>query len=1428
MTTNLGALTIEALKRLNPSGEKSFERLMARLLGNIAGRPFRLCRSGRQLGADALTDIPIAVEFKRYETGTLDLTELRGKIDDVSAHHQDLEVWVLVTTTTVGAGVSDLEDSAHRRGIATLFLDADSFHPPLPADIHPLAALCATDPDGVCQVLVDPDWLDPRREGARPSIDRVRAELEALRGLTELKAFEETLRRHLRELPTWRMLVEKQNQRLKRRILEEPYPAFGTGYDHTRAVRRTLETALDQWSDTAVASETPTPVVILGEQLDGKTWCTFHWLVGHLDGFDVPVFLVASPDGDRDTPLLETLIKQAEEALGPLARHARAIIQRHRALSQTARPWCLLVLDGLNEYQLGPRRYLQHVAWALARSDVDHRPSAILCTARTPFREASRAQFDELVRGPISTLTLGPFDDPELEAALPRYEISRERFQSLPADAQQLLRHPRYLRLIGKAQHLDRYVITADVLYWLNVQDKIRSGKPGLPVDWDEQADQGVLRDLAGKSLATRRLRVEDVRESIGKFTSSVERALANLKSAGVLVQETGKFKVHPERLRVGLALLILDRLEEALGNGKDLERTLADVIDPLRETDFFVAAIRSAAVFALLAVPVVDMGIIDILVTAWLSSRNLGQGAGEEIRELAPLLLDTLLRTAPRNWSKAPGNERLRVVSILVFVERLKSNDARLTREVPRWLRLVPREGGWHLQEKPDAEERVREYVADPHLREFGLTIYGDSGLLRLQNLALYLESLSPGLLAPDDFLALQATQGVDFGLTDAGAHWVFRRSLETTPLSWFEERARASSNADDPRRKAVYRLLALADRADLESMREELAPQPSQEDQDLWARWNLDAAEYERRRMLPFEQDENPLVFLRQADSLALDPSLPRPGDERLASIREAYANELAGADLQLDGQQTGEGLLYEGTISAMAAWAPDAAASVAARQAEALPDRLAASQHWWAHLLYRHAVLLHGAIRGRLLPAVQQAYPGAANHSAGRVLLSLLPGMSEEETVDVIVGHHLENEWNRLYALAAELATGETARIVVSQLKHESDPIRRRRLFFLIAGSSHLDVPEVDDQLFLGALMEGDRDLRGAAVAAAGVHRVSGIPETALLRILEDPDLGSTLAPRWAAKLLARSGVAVDRLPAYWRAVAAELHPELRPGLLDDIENALSAPGWAGTLEAHAPVVLAHHQPSDPQGGRLSIAPSDDHVTLHMIREESTIGGPMDEVDASAMQQMFDSEARVAKRNRLSREAAEARDRAAAEHRSAWEWEILPQALVEELEPHRLEAWARKLQEHEEQDPGQYQGLVLPIFRRALREGLAIVGNQWPLLFPFDRPGHSLPVRFVESGVDLPLLELSVPSAHDLTAVGLLRRLVLACRTDRELQQVALSARLRDPARLTKVAVELLGDSSAETRACLHRPKLASDSDPIRTPVPIESGQ
>ena len=24
------------------------------------------------------------------------------------------------------------------------------------------------------------------------------------------------------------------------------------------------------------------------------------------------------------------------------------------------------------------------------------------------------------------------------------------------------------------------------------------------------------------------------------------------------------------------------------------------------------------------------------------------------------------------------------------------------------------------------------------------------------------------------------------------------------------------------------------------------------------------------------------------------------------------------------------------------------------------------------------------------------------------------------------------------------------------------------------------------------------------------------------------------------------------------------------------------------------------------------------------------------------------------------------------------------------------------------------------------------------------------------------------------------------------------------------------------------CLHRPKLASDSDPIRTPVPIESGQ
>lgn len=66
---------------LRPSGEKSLEALVARLLMGLSGTRLRLCQAGKQGAADALADIPFAVETKRHKT-EVSTRELLGGLAD--------------------------------------------------------------------------------------------------------------------------------------------------------------------------------------------------------------------------------------------------------------------------------------------------------------------------------------------------------------------------------------------------------------------------------------------------------------------------------------------------------------------------------------------------------------------------------------------------------------------------------------------------------------------------------------------------------------------------------------------------------------------------------------------------------------------------------------------------------------------------------------------------------------------------------------------------------------------------------------------------------------------------------------------------------------------------------------------------------------------------------------------------------------------------------------------------------------------------------------------------------------------------------------------------------------------------------------------------------------------------------------------------
>jgi hypothetical protein len=99
----LGQVTLQALKCLKQSGENSFEELMSTLISRLIGVPIRLCKSGYQAGADALAEIPLAIEDKRYRTGGLDLRELEGELTAAARTYPDLQLWVIVTTVQLSS-----------------------------------------------------------------------------------------------------------------------------------------------------------------------------------------------------------------------------------------------------------------------------------------------------------------------------------------------------------------------------------------------------------------------------------------------------------------------------------------------------------------------------------------------------------------------------------------------------------------------------------------------------------------------------------------------------------------------------------------------------------------------------------------------------------------------------------------------------------------------------------------------------------------------------------------------------------------------------------------------------------------------------------------------------------------------------------------------------------------------------------------------------------------------------------------------------------------------------------------------------------------------------------------------------------------------------------------------------------------------------
>ena len=1071
-------------------------------------------------------------------------------------------------------------------------------------------------------------------------------------------------------------------------------------------------------------------------------------------------------------------------------------------------PWCVLVLEGLNEYKFHPANCFQHLAWGLAHTDPDRRACACLCSIRRQSWEEIATRVEGLAGGHLRPLRVQPYDDPELQRALALESLTRDWFDGRPAAVQELLRRPRFLRLASQhSARIDNYTaLSEEVLYWLDATDKIRRTQPGAPADWGEDAYQGLLQDLARRYLERQVLRRANIYESLRQVTDEAGTALNELISEGVLRHEGDRYEIRADGLGVGMGLFILHRLEDAAAGGRPLGEELHDLLAPLQDTDQAAAYLRAAAVFALL-VPAGHYApaIIDTLVTAWLGSRNLSREDVQRIRDFSPLLLEPLLRLAPETWSFARGNAQLQEASTLMSIAALADRRDLLKAHLRRWLRTVPTRGSWFIEHDDGSEARIAAQLAEPDMARFSLVARGDSGVLRLHNLALYLETRGPGLLEPEDCLALIASQHVAIAPAGDGQRLVLRRVLRAVPVSWFEDQAQTCRGAIEPL-GILHRLLVAADRDDLAPLiagvRAAL-PAP----RELPDRPRLDRERYEQVLAASPEEPGEPMRLLAATRRLVIDPDLPKPTGELLGRLRDAWLAHFAAIRLQLDRASTGDDHRFEATVPAIAAWAPSTGAEVIRSQILDLSRRLAGGQHWWALGLGRHAVLAEGEVRTALRAVSETEYPETDRRLVvGYSLLALLPAMSPAERVDAILGHNTIREWRTLFDFIEDLGDEQMAPAIGARLDGETDPQRLLRARFLLASTGEAPLSSERMQALSRDLARADRHARLGILAVAVRYRVREMPPELLLPIATDGE-DKTNAPRWSASLLAHQGAYLDQLPVFWQAVAARSSDALRTRLLAELEAGLVGPTADDEAPpAEATIEIAPGCDCRPTSRRLSLTAPAAGVTF--IRPESTVGG----LSAAAggdigedLRQLFDEDAAIRRRERLQNEAMEAFRRREHDLTRAWSSEEFPQPLIDGLEQHRFTRWVEALLRAEPSNVFWcWYGLLVSVFRRALREGHTRTADLWTLAQPFHRNNPFHTTQFMVGDVDWSLVELGSPRVDDGTARILLRQLIVDCRTDGELLDVALGARYGTVVRVTDIALELSRDPDPEMRA------------------------
>jgi len=636
MATTVGGLPAAASAELaklqsilqgkdDPLFEDMSAELFSRLLGDIA---VTVSKPGSQFGADAgtagLRGRRLRAECKRYrDTTRLDPRGLAGEVMEAVAKDPLLEAWVLMATKQVTETERNLAHaSGQKLGVPIVIFDWTM--PAAGAGICSLAALCATWPDVVERYMGKPaaDAARALTPQVGDSVDNLRKDLEFWNiGFQTLRAA--SIKRLQR---IWKESAEA------REALNQDAAGGRVGV-HLISRAVPLQHLSDWWLNPA---NLKSPAVVTGLEGVGKTWVTLDWANKHSDNLPIVIVLSASAFSNgfylSEAGLRELLMRWLSIAVNSTLtdEYWRARVNNLLQRPATEGAAILLIVDGLNQQP--------HIAWSALADAVQGEALVgkvrLLVTTRRTYFEVDLRQLGCLTPKPTQ-VTVGPYDDPELDELLRRHGMTRAEMHPALAKLASVPRLfplvyrlkdnvalqseasiPRLLFEYGRdvLQQRQQSTLTEDNwVAWLVERARQHHRK----IEQTMQLAQPETYSDVAKSLDSPHLSREEVAR---RLSDVVDGGLFQKAAGGI----TAKLVLNQDAAILGLGLALLDTLSSLQSSSFDaMQAELEKWLEPVAAIDQVTEVLRAALAVSSATQGVDGAAIVDSLLVTWMNAQN-------------------------------------------------------------------------------------------------------------------------------------------------------------------------------------------------------------------------------------------------------------------------------------------------------------------------------------------------------------------------------------------------------------------------------------------------------------------------------------------------------------------------------------------------------------------------------------------------------------------------------------------------------------------------------------------------------------------------------------------------------------------------------------------------------------------------------------